>query len=82
MNLIEEFGLDRNEFEWKDLGMCHNLPTDLFYDHSDDNPEIAKNAKAICDYCPVKDMCLGKGQEDKEFGIWGGKKLQNGKIIE
>lgn len=36
-------------------------------------PEVIKQAKGICDECPIKRICLEKALENEErFGVWGG----------
>lgn len=80
MNIVEEFGLDEENFVWQDLAMCVNIPLDAFFDGAEGNDNIAAAAKGVCDYCPVKEICLAKAQEEKSHGIRGGHELSKGKI--
>ena len=82
MNLVELFGLDSESFLWQDFAMCHGLPFEMFFEAAESNTFIEKSVKDVCDYCPVKSICLDEGQSNKEFGIWGGEKLERGKINE
>ena len=36
-------------------------------------------AVAICARCPITDMCLELGQQAKETGIFGGRRLVDGR---
>lgn len=35
-------------------------------------------AQAICQTCPVVDLCLQAGLARAEWGVWGGQLLENG----
>ena len=82
MNIVEEFELDEENFVWQDLAMCVNIPTEAFFDDAEGNDSIAAAAKEICSYCPVREICLTKAQEEKSHGIRGGHELRRGKIID
>lgn len=82
MNIIDQFGLDEENFIWQDLAMCHNIPTDVFFDYADERPAVDRAAKDICSYCPVQQVCLENKMREKAHGIHGGKRLQGGRIIE
>lgn len=80
MNVIEEFGLDPERFIWQDLSMCVNIPPQAFFEDAESNDNIKNAAQDICDYCPVKEMCLEEARGSKSYGIWGGEMLVGGKI--
>lgn len=82
MNLVEQFGLDEENFIWQDLAMCVNVPTEAFYDDAEKDDAVEAAARDICSYCPVANVCLQAATKNKETGIWGGVKLERGKIID
>ena len=43
--------------------------------------ETHEAARAFCEGCTVKDLCLTLGQERDEWGIWGGVLLEAGKPV-
>jgi len=53
---------------------CENAPDVYFMDHRDKmQPEKLRTAKALCDSCPLKRLCLEYALEaGEEQGIWGG----------
>jgi len=67
------------EEEWKEEANCLNKPLDLFFNLYEDYPKIAERVDAMCDECPVKQMCLEYGIEHDETGVWGGRYLLLGK---
>ena len=81
MNIIDEFNLDEENFIWQDMAMCHNIPTDAFFDHSESDSRVEDAVKAVCGYCPVREMCLQTAQDQKAQGIHGGERLLRGKIV-
>lgn len=47
------------------------------------NPDTIKKAKAICDECPVKRLCLETALSNEErFGVWGGASQQELRIAQ
>lgn len=63
-------------WEWRDDGACIGHE-DLFYS-SDDEPKGVRRRKeqaavAVCDTCPVREVCRQFAIEAEElFGVWGG----------
>jgi WhiB family redox-sensing transcriptional regulator len=59
--------------DWRDQSRCKTLeiPTadSLFWLGKGGSP---MKAKALCDECPVKRMCLNYSIVHEEVGIWGG----------
>lgn len=82
MNIIEEFKLDPDNFVWQDLAMCVNLPIDIFFEAAESNSHVFDASSSICGYCPVREQCLAAAQGNKDQGVWAGKKLMRGKIVE
>lgn len=82
MNIIDEFGLDEDNFVWQDLAMCLGTPPQAHFEDSESPGSIVESTKSICDYCPVKAFCLEEGLRTKSEGIWGGKRIKGGKVVE
>ena len=57
---------------WRAQSACAGINSDIFYPTSEDESE-AREAKAICNACPVETACLefALSQRERE-GIWGG----------
>lgn len=75
-NLLEELGVDPDDFRWDDLALCKEYPIgsveeDIFYDLYESDVESAKAADEICLSCPVIRQCFFAGA-DGEIGLWGG----------
>lgn len=49
---------------------CRHHDRETFFPERSDSPQ-AKNAKAICRPCPVRDECLHWALDHHERGIWG-----------
>lgn len=55
---------------WRQRAACKGLDPDVFYPSSD---EEADEAKAICEICPVRPLCLEHAITFRERdGVWGG----------
>lgn len=65
---------------WKDNGECLGMDTNLFFDKYEEDPHLAKSADRICQRCPVNQYCFAWGVSHKEWGVWGGVYLKDGKI--
>ena len=67
---------------WQDLARCNDgtgSMTELFF--SEQLDDIAA-AKAFCQECPVKELCLeGASIRREPWGVWGGELFVNGKIV-
>jgi hypothetical protein len=70
-NLIDELGLDPQDFQWQDLALCSNMPTSFFYDQYETDKETAKAVDEACLRCPVIKQCFFAGAEN-QHGVWGG----------
>lgn len=59
---------------WRDDALCAEVGIDLFFP---EKGEPTKDAKAVCQLCPVRSECLQYAlQNDERFGIWGGMSEQ------
>ncbi len=62
---------------WEDQGLCrHELWRGAWFDH---DPTTAAMAIAVCERCPVREICLEKALIRGEQGIWGGKNFSPGR---
>ncbi|WP_235026838.1 WhiB family transcriptional regulator [Dietzia lutea] len=65
-----------DRWAWADQGKCIGR-ADLFY-NSDDESKVRrrrkeKQAKRLCETCPVKSRCQQHAMENRElYGVWGG----------
>ena len=47
-----------------------------------ESPADVEYAKALCQYCPVRDLCLSGALERREpWGVWGGELFLQGVVI-
>lgn len=55
---------------WSTRAACHGLDPTIFFPATE---EEAEPAKAVCDGCVVRELCLehALGQRERE-GVWGG----------
>jgi len=70
--------------EWHQEARCKDLPQDMFFGAEQDEstskrhrPMLtmseANKAKAVCDRCPVRKLCLEYALVNhEEYGVWGG----------
>ena len=79
-NILNELGVDKQEFEWFDLAVCRGMDTNLFFEKYETDVNIAKNIDEACLSCPVAKMCYESGIENNEYGVWGGVYLNAGSI--
>ena len=69
-----------NRNEWKDQAACLGYDTNLFFDKYEDNPSLRPAVDKVCESCPVARECFAVGDSQKEWGVWGGIYIENGKI--
>jgi WhiB family transcriptional regulator, redox-sensing transcriptional regulator len=56
---------------WQDDALCAQVGGDIFFP---EKGQPVRDAKALCDRCPVQAACLEDAlARDERFGIWGGK---------
>lgn len=57
-------------FDWRPAAACRNIDPGVFFPQ---RGESTRDAKAICDGCPVREACLEHALVNGErFGVWGG----------
>lgn len=84
MSILDELDIDPEDFSWQQLSTCSHLPDDInplrlmFEDYQNDE-SLRPIITAMCDSCPVKDACLESGTDNREYGVWGGVFLEDGK---
>lgn len=66
--------------KWKDKAKCLGLDTNLFFDKYEEDQHLARSVDKICQSCPVNQECFATGISGKEWGLWGGVYLKDGKI--
>nr|WP_197702423.1 MULTISPECIES: WhiB family transcriptional regulator [Corynebacterium] len=68
MTLDDLFGAV--EQEWQEQALCAQTDPEAFFPEKGGS---TREAKRICQGCPVRDDCLEFALEhDERFGIWGG----------
>ena len=57
-------------------GLCRDKDPDLWFPEFDERTkeygQQAAKAIAVCDVCPIKEVCLAYGLEFEDYGVWGG----------
>lgn len=63
------------EFDWMELARCKGTHTDLFFpDVATASSAVYRNAKEVCQECPVRQDCLQFAVENGiREGMWGGR---------
>jgi hypothetical protein len=79
-NILNDLGVDTDDFDWWHLAVCRGMDTNLFYDKYEVDANIAKNIDDACLSCPVLKMCYESGIEKAEYGVWGGVYMSSGEI--
>jgi len=79
-SILDNLGVDKDDFQWFHLALCNGMDTNLFYDKYEADVNIAKNIDEACMGCPVIKMCYESGTENNEHGIWGGVYLNSGSV--
>jgi hypothetical protein len=65
---------------WKDDSECLGMDVNLFFDKYEEDEHLAKSVDKVCARCPVRKECFAWGISNKEWGVWGGIYLKDGKI--
>lgn len=66
--------------QWKDDAICLDYDTNLFFDKYEDDEVLRPAIDKLCLECPVSKTCFAVGISQKEWGIWGGIYIEDGKI--
>jgi hypothetical protein len=69
-----------NKHDWKDKALCLNRKTNDFFDNYENDVDFRAEIDAQCAACPVRKQCFAVGISQKEWGVWGGVYMENGKI--
>jgi hypothetical protein len=69
-----------HQSEWKDQAACKDYDTSLFFDSYEEDEKIRPTIDKLCHSCPLARQCFATGVSQKEWGVWGGVYLENGKI--
>ena len=64
--------------EWVERAKCHDYPVTMFIFDNEERDTIRRirEAKAVCEDCPVQAECLEEGIRSGSVGIWGGLTLK------
>jgi hypothetical protein len=69
---------------WKKDGLCTMFDREDFYDNYElwvkSDKEKAHDIDTLCQSCPMNKQCFAVGVSNKEWGVWGGVYLKDGKI--
>jgi hypothetical protein len=79
-SILNDLGVDKEDFDWWHLGICRGMDTNLFYEKYEADINIAKSIDEACLSCPVINMCYESGVENNEYGVWGGVYLNSGAL--
>lgn len=66
--------------KWRDEARCLDYDTNLFFDKYEEDENLRVAIDNFCGGCPVARICFATGVSNKEWGVWGGVYLENGKI--
>ena len=79
-SILNDLGVDKDDFEWFHLSICRGMDTNLFFDKYESDVNIAKNIDEACLSCPVIKLCNKTGVDNNEYGVWGGVYLNAGSV--
>jgi hypothetical protein len=65
---------------WKDEALCLEYDTNIFFEKYEDNESLRHAVDDLCSKCPINKNCFAVGITGKEYGVWGGVYLEDGKI--
>jgi hypothetical protein len=69
-----------DKHSWKKEGACQNSDTEIFFDRYEEDVDLRPKVESLCAGCPVARQCFAVGVSQKEWGVWGGIYIENGKI--
>lgn len=69
-----------DKHSWKDNSACLDYDVNLFFDKYEEDEEVRAEIDSLCSTCPLLRQCFAVGVSQKEWGVWGGIYLENGKI--
>jgi WhiB family redox-sensing transcriptional regulator len=69
---------------WWELAGCRSVDPELFFPVSEIGParrQVA-TAKAVCDECPVSQLCLDYALSTRQaHGVWGGLTVEERRVL-
>jgi hypothetical protein len=77
---LRKWSITVDKHEWKDRAACLGFDTNIFFDKYEEEEAFRPGIDSICHSCPVIKQCFAVGISQKEWGVWGGIYLENGKI--
>lgn len=69
-----------SKHDWKESGLCRDYDTNMFFDKYEEDELLRPAIDNLCSGCPMSRHCFAVGVSQKEWGVWGGIYLENGKI--
>ena len=69
-----------DQHAWKEKGKCRDFDTNFFFDKYEEDLDLRLAVDNLCSTCPMAKHCFAVGVSQKEWGVWGGIYLENGKI--
>ena len=69
---------------WWELAACRSVDPELFFPVSEIGParQQVATAKAVCDACPVRQMCLDYALSTRQaHGVWGGLTVEERRVV-
>ncbi len=69
---------------WQRYSLCRSEDPELFFPVGDAGPALRQiaEAKAVCERCPVRSLCLDWALSHQEdAGVWGGRSEQERRVI-
>lgn len=75
-----------NNYAWQNKGNCLNKDVEIFFhdfnERGEEREERIRNAKKICEGCPVINECLDHALSVPEhYGVWGGMSEDERRLI-
>lgn len=71
--------MQRNS-DWKDQANCKHYDWNLFFDKYEEDLLLRPAIDKICSDCPIARTCFAVGISQKEWGVWGGVYLEEGRV--
>lgn len=68
------------QHNWKYDAACRDYDWNLFFDKYEEDEDLRPAIDKMCSECPVRKQCFAIGISQKEYGVWGGVYLENGKV--
>jgi len=66
--------------KWRAKAKCLGMDTNIFFDKYEEDKSMSVTIDKFCRKCPVRQECFAVGVSNKEWGVWGGVYLKEGKI--